>query len=150
VRRAWFGALTLATLGLPFAGSVGRTHASRSESTVHSGCPPPFTGYDTRAALVEDAIAAARTIALDHIVENNQGRITRRTRRNYPVLQAVELATGPALPAQEQFKRIATKRCGHSAALASWAVVFTDTESPVCCIKDLRFAIRLKRGWWVF
>lgn len=149
MHRGWLAVLGLAATGVLVAGWVSRTSVS-SVSGVYSGCPPAFTGYDTRGALVDEAIAAARTVALDHVVENNQGRLTRRTRRNYPVLEAVELATGAALFGQTRLGQIATKRCGRAAARASWAIAFTDTESPVCCTRDVRFAIRFKRGWWVF
>jgi hypothetical protein len=150
MRRAWLGVLALAAVSLVVAGWVSRSSSPHVPGAVHAGCPPVFTGYDTRVALMDEVVAVARSIALDHIVENNQGRLTRRTRRNYPVLQVVELASAPVLAGQTRLRQIATRRCGPDAARASWAVVFTDTESPVCCIKDVRFVIRIDRGWWVF
>ena len=78
------------------------------------------------------------------------GVIVRRTVANTPVLEVVELETAPVLPAQQALKRVAARRCGARTARASWAVIFGDTESPICCTKDIRFVVRLENGWWVY
>jgi hypothetical protein len=95
-------------------------------------------------------IAAAREVAIDHIISHYQGRTVRRTVVNYPVLEVVDLLTGPRLPAQQTLRRRATHRCGDRVARWAWAVIFTDTESPLCCTEDVRFVVHLKKGWWVF
>ena len=108
------------------------------------------TGYDVRPTSLESVIAVARRIAIDHVVAHYQGHAIRRTVANYPVLEVVELDTGPTLPAQQTLRRSAARRCGTRTAQASWAVIFTDTESPICCRKDVRFVLHLRNGWWVF
>lgn len=117
---------------------------------VHRGCPTRFSEWDVRLATVDQAMATARLVALDHIVEHNQGRTTRRTRDNYPVLEAVELDSIPPVPGQTVLLRQASRRCGKKIAQASWAVVFTDTESVLCCLRDVRFVVWLKSGWWIY
>jgi hypothetical protein len=47
-------------------------------------------------------------------------------------------------------KRLAVARCGATSAYWAWAVVFTDTQSVVCCLRDIVFVVRLKDGWRVF
>jgi len=117
---------------------------------IHKGCPAAFTGYDVRATAVDDVLAIARRVAVDHVTETNQERVTRRTTRNYPVEEVVLLSTGPRLRGQRALYRVAAARCGRQSAQASWAVVFTDTESVLCCVKDVRFVVRLRSGWWVY
>jgi hypothetical protein len=139
-----------AGLAIAAAGGLAGANLAVPAPAVHSGCPPRFTGYDLRPTLVDDALAAVRRAAVDHVTETNQGRVTRRTRRNYPALEIVQLGTAPELPGQTALYRIATRRCSRAAARASWAVAFTDTESVMCCLKDVRFAVRLRSGWWVY
>src|SRR5437763_11148343 len=84
---------------------------------VHAGCPSRFDGRtQARTSLVDEAIAVARRVAVDHVVEHNQGRTTRRTRSNYPVLSAIQLRTGPTLPGQQTLTALASRRCGHTTA----------------------------------
>ena len=99
---------------------------------------------------VGSVLAVARRVAIDHVVAYYMDHKVRRTVANYPVLEVVELETAPVLPAQQALKRIAARRCGARTARSSWAVIFTDTESPICCTKDIRFVVRLEKGWWVY
>ena len=123
--------------------------SSRAQHVLH-GCPGRFTGYDVRPTSLDSVVAVARRVAVDHVIAHYQGHAIRRTVANYPVLEAVELVTGPILPAQQTLRRVAARRCGVGTAQASWAVIFTDTESPICCTKDVRFVVHLRNGWWVF
>jgi hypothetical protein len=108
------------------------------------------TARTVRPTTVDGVIAAARRVFLDHITENNQGRITRRTRANFPVLEVVQLTGFPPLPGSASLKRLAVRRCGKTNAYWAWAVVFTDTQSPVCCLREIVFVVRVERGWRVF
>ena len=147
----------LASLGLTLvlalaASSSNQVGSASTTASVRAGCPVRFDGgTEARGSLVDEAVAVARRIAVDHVVENNQGRTTRRTSANYPVLSAIQLRTGPALPGQQTLTALASRRCGHTTAeWTQWAITFTDTESVLCCIRDVRFVIRLDRGWWVY
>ena len=87
---------------------------------------------------------------IDHKRENNQGRITRRTATNYPAIQVTELSAVPQLPGATSLKRLASARCGSGTAQFAWAVIFTDTESVLCCIRDIVFVVHVRSGWKVF
>jgi hypothetical protein len=121
-----------------------------SPVSIHRGCPAHFASSDLRTVTADEAVAVARRVALEHVVEHNQGRATRRTRSNYPVIEVVSLGHTPALPGQSALAKQAAHRCGRQIARRSWAVVFTDTESVLCCIRDARFVVRLGSGWWVY
>jgi hypothetical protein len=54
------------------------------------------------------------------------------------------------LPGARSLKQIAVKRCGAKNAVSAWAVVYTDTLSPVCCLRDIVFVVRVKNGWRIF
>ena len=135
-------------------GAVFLLAASQADSSstqrVSRSCPDRFTGPDVLPTSVGSVVAVARKVAIDHITSHYQGRSVRRTAVNYPVLEVVELSTGPTLPGQQTLRRRAARRCGDRAAGSAWAVIFTDGESPICCIEDVRFVIHLKDGWWVF
>jgi hypothetical protein len=136
--------LLLAATAAATSGTIGRAAATRVR------CPTDVTARSVRPATVDGVIAAARRVVLDHITENNQGRITRRTPANFPVLEVVQLTGFPPLPGSASLKRLAIQRCGKTAANWAWAVVFTDTQSPVCCIREIVFVVRVERGWRVF
>jgi hypothetical protein len=130
--------------------AAARADSSSRPQQISHGCPGRFTGYDVRATSLHSVVAVARRVAIDHVVADYQGHAIRRTVANYPVLEVVELDTAPILPAQQTLRRVAARRCGTRTAQASWAVIFTDTESPVCCTKDIRFVVHLRNGWWIF
>jgi hypothetical protein len=113
-------------------------------------CPAGVNENTVRVAPVADVIAAARRVVIDHKRENNQGRITRRTTANNPVIAAIELGGRPALPGSAPLLRLAAKRCGATTARFAWAVVFTDTNSVLCCVRDVVFVVHVKSGWPVF
>jgi hypothetical protein len=131
-------------------GAVVGARVTTSPVSIHRGCRAHFASWDLRTATADEAVAVARRVVLDHVVEHNQGRATRRTRSNYPVIEVVSLGHTPALQGQSALAKQAAHRCGRQMARASWAVVFTDTEPVLCCIRDARFVIRLRSGWWVY
>ena len=112
---------------------------------VHVGCPHHFSPEAVRPSLIDGAIRAARAVVIDHRTETNQGRITRRTPQNYP-LSEVTIVFG----SRGSLFRMAAHRCGAKVARFSWALVFHDAESPIASVDDVRFAIRMPDGWWVY
>jgi hypothetical protein len=129
---------------------VLRTSIDASALPRQARCPSDVTALSVRPALVDGVIAAARRVVLDHKTENNQGRITRRTATNFPVLEVVQFSDLPPLPGSSSLLRLATARCGKAVAHWAWAVVFTDTQSPVCCLREVVFVVRIRTGWRVF
>jgi hypothetical protein len=146
MRRIAVTALIAATVAST-AGTAG--HSAVSESS-RVRCPTDVTARTVRPATVDGVIAAARRVVLDHITEDNQGRITRRTPASFPILEVVQLTGFPPLPGSASLKRLAIRRCGTANAYWAWAVVFTDTQSPVCCLREIVFVVRVERGWRVF
>ena len=129
-------------LGLVAAAGVT---ARGAHQAVHVGCPPHFSQWSVRGSLIDGAIAAARVVVIDNDTETNQGRVTRRTPQNYYLRQVVFLGGAQGV----LFERAAA-RCSSKVAAASWALVFQDAESPVATYEDVRFAIRMANGWWVY
>jgi hypothetical protein len=120
-------------------------------TSLREVCPHDVNALSVRPATVDGVIAAARRVVLDHITENNQGRVTRRTATNFPILEVVQLEGSPQLPGSSStLRRMAVGRCGKTNAYWAWAVVFTDTQSPVCCLREIVFVVRIKSGWRVF
>jgi hypothetical protein len=135
-------------LGLAaFASSLGDTQAS--VPVTERRCPSDVNALTVRPALVDGVVSAARHVVVQG-TENNQGRITRRTNASNPILAVMALTSYPPLPGAGTLKRMAIRRCGKTNAFWAWAVVFTDTQSPVCCIREVVFVVRVKNGWRVF
>jgi hypothetical protein len=146
--------VVLASVSLTLLLAVAASSSNRvvSATGVRAGCPSRFDGRtQARTSLVDQAITAARRIAVDNVVEHNQGRTSPRTRTNYPVLNAIQLRTFPVLPGQQTLIALVSRRCGRTTAKwTQWAITFTDTQSVLCCIRDVRFVIKLDDGWWVY
>ena len=113
-------------------------------------CPTGVNGRTAEVAQVDGVIAAARRAVIDDKTETNQGRVTKRTAANYPVVEVVDLSRLPLLPGAASLMRLAVARCGKITAQAAWAVVFRDTESVLCCVRDVVFVVHLRSGWKVF
>ncbi|HEY8644769.1 MAG TPA: hypothetical protein VIL77_02705 [Gaiellaceae bacterium] len=126
------------------AAAVAAT-SNGSRTAVHVGCPPQFSFQQPQASLIDGAIAAARTVVIDHRTETNQGRVSKRTPTNYYLSQVMDLSRS-----RGTLFRAAARRCGAEVAGASWALVFHDGESLIATNSDVRFAVRLKNGWWVY
>jgi hypothetical protein len=127
-------------------GGVAASAAASSGASlpsVHVGCPAHFSATAVRSSLIDGAVAAARAVVIDHRMETNQGRVTKRTPRNYWLGEVT-------LPPRGSLLQTAASRCGARAASHSWALVFHDGESPVAAYSDVRFALRMRDGWWVY
>jgi hypothetical protein len=103
-----------------------------------------------RYATVDQVIAAARRVVIDHKVEFVQGRRVRLNARNTAVVEVVALGAYPPLPGQRPLTREAVKRCGEAAARWAFAVVFSPSWSVICCEYWDAFVVRTKDGWHVF
>jgi len=69
---------------------------------------------------------------------------------NYPVLEVVQLTESPPVAGSAALRRLAIRRCGETDAYWAWAVVFTDTQTVMCCIRATVFVVRVQHGWRVF
>jgi hypothetical protein len=127
--------------GVAAAGLV----ASRdSRPRVHTGCPKNFSSWTARDGIIDDAIAAARAVVIDHRTETNQARVTRRTRENYALWEVRDgVGSGTS-------RREAVARCGAKVATFSWVLVFHDGESLIASDRDVRFAVLTPDGWWIY
>ena len=124
--------------------------STTAAATTARRCPAGINGRTVRPASVDRVLAIARRVVIDHKIENNQGRITRRTAANYPVIEVTELSAVLRLPGAESLRRLASARCGSETAQFAWAVIFTDTQSVLCCIREIVFVVHVKDGWKVF
>jgi hypothetical protein len=141
-----FVSAAIAGLALSLTGTQATTSLA---SSTQRRCPTDVNALSVRPALVDGVIRAARRVVVRGW-ENNQGRITRRTVATNPILEVVQLTGYPPLPGSRALKRMAIRHCGKTNATWAWAVVFTDTQSPVCCLREVVFVVRVKNGWRVF
>jgi hypothetical protein len=136
------GWTALLAAGIAAAFAVASSGASKLH--VHLGCPAHFSAAAVQESLIDGAIAAARSVVIDHRTETNQGRVTRRTPQNYWLSEVT------FVPPRESLHGQAVGRCGAEVASFSWALVFHDGESPVASDEDVRFALRMRDGWWIY
>jgi hypothetical protein len=141
VRRLVGLVIVLIAAGAAALAAIG----DASRPAVHVGCPPHFSYQQVQASLLDGAISTARKIVIDHRTETNQGRVSKRTSSNYYLSEVVIL-----YGSRGALFRTASHRCGVGIAKASWALVFHDGESLIATNSDVRFALRLKSGWWVY
>jgi len=113
-------------------------------------CPSGVNGRTVLLADVNSVVTAARAVVIDHKTETNQGRVTKRTVVNYPVVEAVDLSQLSTLRGAAWLRRLAAERCGGVNARYAWAVVFRDANSVLCCVRDVVFVVHLRSGWSVF
>jgi hypothetical protein len=74
--------------------------------------------------------------------------------RRWSLRRMVELSTAPKLPGQTS-RAIGALPRGRRSVWPSrrtriMAVAFTDTESVICCLRDVRFAVRLQSAWPIY
>ena len=136
------GSTMFIAVGFATAFAVASPGASKLDG--HVGCPPHFSATAVRESLIDGAIAAARSVVIDHRTETNQGRVTRRTPQNYWLSEVTFVRPRGSL------HREAVGRCDVKVASFSWALVFHDGESPVASHRDVRSALRMREGWWIY
>jgi hypothetical protein len=116
---------------------------------IRRGCPSVGPG-NARAVAVDQVIATARRVVIDHRTEKVQVDRYRLNEKTTPVLEAVMLGELPRLPGTSTLRRLAKRRCGATDPTYTWAVVFGDTISVVCCLRTTLFVAPTKQGWFVF
>jgi hypothetical protein len=96
-------------------------------------CPRAGDGYEHRYPSADQVIAVARRINRREVT-HYQGRAERRTRWNTPVQGLVMFLNDATLdvPGRRVLAGRAKERCG-KLGLATSAVTFHDSLSPVCC-----------------
>jgi hypothetical protein len=144
-------AVLVVVMALPaaIATSASSDAGSGRRMVVARGCPA-LKDVNPTQGLAEQAIAAAQAIVIDHKVAHVQGRTYRRNSANTPLIQVVKLGELPLLPGQRALQRVATRRCGNEIARWSFAVVFGDQATVMCCIRTTVFAVHVKNGWRVY
>jgi hypothetical protein len=144
-------AILVIVVALPavIAASASSDTGSARTMFVAKGCPAP-SDENPSQGLAEHAIAAAQAVVIDHKVAHVQGRTYRRNTANTPLLQVVKLGEVPLLPGQQVLQRVAARRCGKETARWSFALVFGDQATVMCCIRTIVFAVHVKRGWRVY
>jgi hypothetical protein len=139
-------------LGLTTAAMVradSRQASPAAAAAVRRGCPTIGPG-NARSVAVDQVIVTARRVVTDHRSEEVQGRRYRLNNKTTPVLEAVMLGGLPPLPGNRPLARMAKHRCPHTNVAYTWAVVFGDTISVVCCLRATVFVAATKSAWFVF
>jgi hypothetical protein len=145
-------ALAVAAVALTTAkGSADRrTFEESKRMPIVVRCPRVGDAHEHRFASADQVIAVARRVN-HREVTHYQGRAERRTRWNTPVQGLVMFLNDRTLhvPGHRMLAARAKQRCGEP-GLASSAVTFYDSLSPVCCQTFTLFVARGSRAWIVF
>jgi hypothetical protein len=145
-------ALVAAVVALTTAkGSSDRpTSEESTRMPILVRCPRVGDGHEHRYATADQVIAVARQVN-HRDVTHYQGRAERRTRWNTPVQGLVMFLNDNTLevPGRRVLAARAKKRCGRL-GLATSAVTFHDSLSPVCCQTFTLFVAMGSRAWIVF
>jgi hypothetical protein len=152
MKRGSVIAIVLAAAALAaVVATTARSGAKARGSRLHvaTGCPSASEENPSQG-LADQAVAAARAVVIDHKVAQVQGRTYRRNRENTPLLQLTKLGEIPLLAGQKTLQRAAERRCGKELARWSWALVFGDQATTMCCIRTTVFVVHVKDGWRVY
>jgi hypothetical protein len=145
-------ALAAALVALTTANGFSDRRTSEESKTmpILVRCPGAGDGHEHRLTSADQVIAVARRVN-HREVTHYQGRAERRTRWNTPVQGLVMFLNTQSLdlPGRRVLAAGAKQRCGKP-GLASSAVTFYDTLSPVCCQTFTLFVAMGGRAWIVF
>jgi hypothetical protein len=147
-------AFGLATAVVALTTAKGFSHSRTSEESrgmpILVRCPRAGDGHEHRLTSADEVIAVARRVN-HREVTHYQGRAERRNRWNTPVEGLVMFLNDHTLdvPGRRVLAVRAKQRCG-KLGLASSAVTFYDTLSPVCCQTFTLFVAKGKSAWIVF
>ena len=138
------------------AGSNRRKGASERRASAVLGmpivvrCPRATDRRESGFPTADHVIVVARRVNAREVT-HYQGRAVRRTATNTPVEGLVMFLNDDTLdvPGRQALTARARKRCG-TLGLASSAVTFYDSLSPVCCQTFTLFVIKGRRAWIVF
>jgi hypothetical protein len=146
-----FGLATAVVALTTAKGSSDRRTSEESKGMpILVRCPRVGDGHEHRFTSADEVVAVARQVN-HREVTHYQGRPERRTRWNTPVQGLVMFVNNHTLdvPGRRVLAARAKHRCG-KLGLASSAVTFYDTLSPVCCQTFTLFVAKGKRAWIVF
>jgi hypothetical protein len=147
-------AFALAAAGMALTSATGSSDRRISEESkrmpILVRCPRGGDGHEHSYAGADQVIAVARRVN-HREVTHYQGRAVRRTRWNTPVQGLVMFVNNHTLdvPGRRVLAARAKQRCGKP-GLASSAVTFHDSLSPVCCQTFTLFVAKGSRAWIVF
>lgn len=127
------------------ASSGRQNQNAKMAGAAVAGCPrlsvPPLYGQ------IDEVIAAARRLLARGSI-TVQGKTTRLTAKNSPLLSVVTLApTGTPFPGTPSLRATATRRCGRNIAVASWAVMLTVPDITPSGSTRFAFLVKTKSGW---
>jgi hypothetical protein len=149
-----FVALALATSVVALTSAEGssseRAAAESKAMPILLRCPRASDRPGRYHATADQVIAVARRFN-SREVTHYQGRAERRTRVNTPVQALVMELSDDSIdvPGRRALAVRAKKRCG-KLGLATSAVTFSESLSPVCCLTFTLFVARGSRAWIVF
>jgi hypothetical protein len=127
-----------------------RTSEESKRMPILVRCPRVGDGHKHGFTSADQVIEVARRVN-HREVTHYQGRAERRTRWNTPVQGLVMFVNNHTLdvPGRRVLAARAKQRCGKP-GLASSAVTFYDSLSPVCCQTFTLFVAKGSRAWIVF
>jgi len=144
-------ALAVSVLALTSArGASERRASEESGMPILVRCPRAGDRHELGFARADQVIAFARRVNAREVT-HYQGLPERRTRWNTPVQGLVMFLSDNTLhvPGRRALAARAKKRCGKF-GLATSAVTFHDSLSPVCCQTFTLFVAKGSRAWIVF
>jgi hypothetical protein len=138
-------AICAAAAGQALANRKDQNATPSASRAPFAGCPrisvPPEYGT------IDEAVAAARKLLVRGSI-TVQGKTTRLTRKNSPVLSIVTLAeTSVPFPGAAVLRATATRRCGRNTAAASWAVMLAVPDLTPTASTRFAFLVKTKSGW---
>jgi hypothetical protein len=98
-----------------------------------------------QASSIDGAISAARKIVIDHRTETNQGRVSKRTAPNYYLSEVVILYGSRGALFRTASHRFTIVKDERPRSLRN-----PDSTPLIATNSDVRFALRVKSGWWVY
>jgi hypothetical protein len=144
-------ALAASVLGLTGAKGASERRASAvSGMPIVVRCPRASDRRESGFPTADHVIVVARRVNAREVT-HYQGQAVRRTATNTPVEGLVMFLNDDTLdvPGRQALAARARKRCG-TLGLASSAVTFYDSLSPVCCQTFTLFVTKGRRAWIVF
>lgn len=144
-------ALAASVLALTSArGASERRASEHSAMPIVVRCPRASDRREGGFPTADQVIAVARRLNAREVT-HYQGRARRRTRSNTPVEGLVMFLNDDTLrvPGRRALAARAKKRCGKF-GLATSAVTFYDSLSPICCQTFTLFVAKGSRAWIVF
>ncbi len=150
-------ALAVAVVALGGTAAIAMETATSDPAISRlTDCPSRGEVFGGGTALAAADAGWRYLIAADPVIDV-QGRRYRRSRRNTPLVEVLQLGsvdttTGP-LPGVRELKRLAMKRCANASPSSlggTWALAYHETLSVICCNHWILFAWLSKDRWHVY